>query len=134
MTKVSEEELEQIWNIPKKNVSYEGPYAVQQGYPQNPLGRTGIFGCGHLPKFGPNFKSIPILTRFKDPDLAFKLDTPLEVLVHFPDLSQLNEFQLPELDSDPDEPLTKDFAALLFRSISNTNATVRSNLKRILRR
>lgn len=118
----------------KNNASYEGFYDIIEGYPQNPLGRTGIFGRGHLQKLGPNFKSIPIFTRFKDPELAPKLDSPLEVLVHFPNPSQPHQYNLPELDSYPDEPLTVSFVRMLFQSIPNTNSMAKMNLKRILKR
>ena len=60
------EELDSEWNVPGRNASYDGHYAVEKSYPRNPLGRTGVFGRGHLPKYGPNFKSIPILTRYAE--------------------------------------------------------------------
>ncbi|XP_063677465.1 transient receptor potential cation channel subfamily M member-like 2 isoform X3 [Bolinopsis microptera] len=128
------EELETDWNVSGKNASYDGHYAVEKSYPRNPLGRTGIFGRGHLPRYGPNFKSIPILTRFKVPEEAPKLDTPLEVLVEFPDPANKRYYDLPELDSKADEPLTSGFIKELFSHISSTNASARIQLKKILRR
>jgi len=128
------EELETDWNVSGKNASYDGHYAVEKSYPRNPLGRTGIFGRGHLPRYGPNFKSIPILTRFQVPEEAPKLDTPLEVLVEFPDPANKRYYVLPELDSKADEPLTSEFIKVLFSHISSTNASARIQLKKILRR
>jgi len=82
------------WNVEGKNTSYEGHYIVEKGYPSNPLGRTGIFGKGNFKEFGPNFISIPIVTRFQMHGRASSLDTPLEVLVK---VNQKNEVQLPEV-------------------------------------
>ena len=45
--------------------SYHGPYKVVGRVPQNPCGRTGITGRGHLGHFGPNHAADPIVTRWK---------------------------------------------------------------------
>ena len=47
--------------------SYEGPYLTNLtfGYPINPLGRTGVVGRGMLKEYGPNFYSMPIITRLE---------------------------------------------------------------------
>lgn len=46
--------------------SAHGPYAVtQDGFPRNPMGRTGISGRGLLGRFGPNHAADPVVTRWK---------------------------------------------------------------------
>ncbi|XP_026761618.2 ADP-ribose pyrophosphatase, mitochondrial [Galleria mellonella] len=46
-------------------VSYMGPYQIINGYPQNPIGRTGICGRGILGRWGPNHAADPVVTRWK---------------------------------------------------------------------
>ena len=46
-------------------VSHYGPYQVIEGFPMNPVGRTGICGRGLLGKWGPNHAADPIVTRWK---------------------------------------------------------------------
>lgn len=46
--------------------SFTGDYAVNSdGYPLNPVGRTGIVGRGLLGRWGPNHAADPIVTRWK---------------------------------------------------------------------
>lgn len=46
--------------------SYTNDYNIDKnGYPLNPLGRTGIFGRGLLGRWGPNHAADPIVTRWK---------------------------------------------------------------------
>ncbi|KAG7459866.1 hypothetical protein MATL_G00215280 [Megalops atlanticus] len=45
--------------------SHEGEYKVQQGFPLNPRGRTGLTGRGLLGRWGPNHAADPIVTRWK---------------------------------------------------------------------
>lgn len=40
-------------------------YKIEDGYPLNPLGRTGIKGRGLLGKWGPNHAADPVVTRWK---------------------------------------------------------------------
>ena len=42
-----------------------GNYKVVDGYPQNPVGRTGITGRGLLGRWGPNHAADPIVSRWK---------------------------------------------------------------------
>lgn len=43
-----------------------GDYAIdEQGYPLNPIGRTGLKGRGLLGRWGPNHAADPIVTRWK---------------------------------------------------------------------
>ena len=44
--------------------SFEGKYEVNNGIPQNPIGRTGMIGRGLLGKWGPNHAADPIVTRY----------------------------------------------------------------------
>ena len=46
-------------------VSYYGAYDVVDGFPMNPVGRTGIIGRGLLGKWGPNHAADPVVTRWK---------------------------------------------------------------------
>ncbi|KAL0883087.1 hypothetical protein ABMA27_016553 [Loxostege sticticalis] len=45
--------------------SHMGTYNVVDGYPQNPIGRTGIIGRGVLGRWGPNHAADPVVTRWK---------------------------------------------------------------------
>ncbi|KAG5890719.1 hypothetical protein JTB14_026025 [Gonioctena quinquepunctata] len=45
--------------------SYMGVYAIVNGRPLNPVGRTGLRGRGILGKWGPNHAADPIVTRWK---------------------------------------------------------------------
>lgn len=44
--------------------SFEGKYAVVDGLPRNPRGRTGMTGRGLLGKWGPNHAADPVVTRY----------------------------------------------------------------------
>lgn len=49
-------------------VSFHGEYKIQNGLPQNPIGRTGLCGRGLLGRWGPNHAADPIVTRWKRDD------------------------------------------------------------------
>lgn len=56
------------WNSVDGNVSrisYMGQYKIVNGYPLNPIGRTGISGRGVLGRWGPNHAADPVVTRWK---------------------------------------------------------------------
>ncbi|XP_023946245.1 ADP-ribose pyrophosphatase, mitochondrial isoform X2 [Bicyclus anynana] len=56
------------WNDVDGNVnrkSYVGLYEIKDGYPLNPVGRTGIVGRGVLGRWGPNHAADPVVTRWK---------------------------------------------------------------------
>jgi len=59
------------WNAQDKDVnriSHLGPYKIDKdGYPLNPVGRTGVRGRGNLGKWGPNHACDPVVTRWKHP-------------------------------------------------------------------
>lgn len=42
-----------------------GTYKIENGYPLNPIGRTGIIGRGVLGRWGPNHAADPIVTSWK---------------------------------------------------------------------
>lgn len=42
-----------------------GQYNIVNGYPLNPMGRTGISGRGVLGRWGPNHAADPVVTRWK---------------------------------------------------------------------
>lgn len=44
--------------------SFDGPYALANGLPVNPVGRTGLAGRGLLGRWGPNHACDPIVTRW----------------------------------------------------------------------
>ncbi|XP_069591055.1 ADP-ribose pyrophosphatase, mitochondrial isoform X2 [Ranitomeya imitator] len=48
-----------------ERTSFEGTYEVIDGWPRNPMGRTGIIGRGLLGRWGPNHAADPIITRWK---------------------------------------------------------------------
>ncbi|KAJ1071012.1 hypothetical protein K5549_003991 [Capra hircus] len=45
--------------------SFHGVYAVRDGLPLNPMGRTGLRGRGDLSYFGPNHTLQPVITRWR---------------------------------------------------------------------
>ncbi|CAD1477514.1 unnamed protein product, partial [Heterotrigona itama] len=57
------------WNAIDGNVnrrSFTSDYVINKnGYPLNPIGRTGIIGRGLLGRWGPNHAADPIVTRWK---------------------------------------------------------------------
>lgn len=56
------------WNAMDGKVnraSYMGQYSIKDGYPLNPIGRTGITGRGVLGRWGPNHAADPVVTRWK---------------------------------------------------------------------
>lgn len=56
------------WNEqdgPVNRVSYTSCYKIENGYPLNPIGRTGLRGRGLLGKWGPNHAADPIVTRWR---------------------------------------------------------------------
>jgi len=46
-------------------ISLTGKYEIRNGYPLNPVGRTGLIGRGLLGRWGPNHAADPIVTRWK---------------------------------------------------------------------
>lgn len=66
---ISEDSFKPNWNSVDENVnrkSFMGDYVINEdGYPLNPIGRTGITGRGLLGRWGPNHAADPIVTRWK---------------------------------------------------------------------
>ncbi|XP_034171459.1 ADP-ribose pyrophosphatase, mitochondrial [Osmia lignaria lignaria] len=65
---ISEPSFEPKWNTLDGNVnrkSFTGDYIIKDGYPLNPIGRTGIIKRGLLGRWGPNHAADPIVTRWK---------------------------------------------------------------------
>ncbi|KAM6258365.1 transient receptor potential cation channel subfamily M member 2 isoform 1-T2 [Porphyrio hochstetteri] len=87
--------------------SFHGLYAVQDGLPLNPMGRTGLRGRGRLHCFGPNHALHPIVTRWRrnlDGSIIRKtLKKMLEVLVAQYPLSDV--WALPGGSLEPGETL-----------------------------
>lgn len=57
-----------LWNSIDGKIdrqSYVKEYLIVNGYPLNPVGRTGLKGRGILGKWGPNHAADPIVTRWK---------------------------------------------------------------------
>ncbi|CAF0714286.1 unnamed protein product [Adineta steineri] len=76
------------WNLDDRlcdRRSYHGPYKVVRRVPQNPCGRTGLTGRGHLGHFGPNHAADPIVTRWKR-------DQNGQIMVHPRTQKQILEF------------------------------------------
>lgn len=45
--------------------SHTGEYQVENGYPLNPIGRTGLKGRGLLGRWGVNHAADPVVSRWK---------------------------------------------------------------------
>lgn len=55
------------WNrhdVLVNRISYTGNYTVENRYPLNPIGRTGITGRGLLGRWGPNHAADSLVTRW----------------------------------------------------------------------
>lgn len=55
------------WNQkdgPVDRSSYSGVYRIDNGYPLNPYGRTGVIGRGLLGRWGPNHAADALVTRW----------------------------------------------------------------------
>ncbi|XP_015607486.1 ADP-ribose pyrophosphatase, mitochondrial [Cephus cinctus] len=67
--KIDDPSFKPNWNSIDDKVnrqSFMGDYVVDDnGYPSNPVGRTGIVGRGLLGRWGPNHAADPIVTRWK---------------------------------------------------------------------
>jgi len=80
------EDFDPQWNQVDNGVdrrSHPVPYAVVDGRPRNPLGRTGLGGRGVLGKWGPNHAADPIVTRWartEEGDIVTDPDSGKQVL------------------------------------------------------
>ncbi|XP_006876843.1 PREDICTED: transient receptor potential cation channel subfamily M member 2 [Chrysochloris asiatica] len=87
--------------------SFHGPYAVCDGLPLNPMGRTGLRGRGSLSYFGPNHALHPVVSRWRrnqDGAICRKsIKQVLEVLVVKHSLSE--HWALPGGSREPGEML-----------------------------
>ncbi|XKL62364.1 hypothetical protein PGB90_002197 [Kerria lacca] len=66
---IGDENFKPCWNMMDGNInrlSYCGYYKIINGYPINPIGRTGLKGRGLLGRWGPNHAVDPIVTRWKN--------------------------------------------------------------------
>lgn len=63
--------------------SHMGDYAVINGRPLNPQGRTGLNGRGILGKWGPNHAADPIVSRWKMLDNQRVVNTFSNLYVFF---------------------------------------------------
>lgn len=56
--------------------SHCGEYRIEENFPQNPYGRTGLNGRGLLGRWGPNHAADPIVSRWK------RMATTGEITIH----------------------------------------------------
>ncbi|XP_027441126.1 transient receptor potential cation channel subfamily M member 2 isoform X2 [Zalophus californianus] len=97
--------------------SFHGLYAVQDGLPLNPMGRTGLRGRGSLGCLGPNHTLQPVITRWRrnqDGAICRKsIKKMLEVLVVKHLLSEF--WALPGGSREPGEILPRKLKQVLRR-------------------
>ncbi|XP_058379213.1 transient receptor potential cation channel subfamily M member 2 isoform X1 [Diceros bicornis minor] len=97
--------------------SSHGPYAVRDGLPLNPMGRTGLRGRGALRYFGPNHSLQPVVTRWRrnqDGAICRKsIKKMLEVLVMKLPISE--HWALPGGSQEPGEMLPRKLKQVLQR-------------------
>ncbi|XP_023619326.1 transient receptor potential cation channel subfamily M member 2 isoform X7 [Myotis lucifugus] len=102
---------------PTDRRSFHGSYAVQDGFPLNPMGRTGLRGRGALCCFGPNHTLQPVVTRWRrNQDGAIcrrSIKKVLEVLVVKHDLAE--HWALPGGSREPGETLPRKLKQVLQR-------------------
>jgi len=112
-------------------VSFMGPYKIVDGVPQNPVGRTGIAGRGHLGRWGPNHAADPIVTRWKrDKDGKTKVvnDKTSKPILEFVSIlrGDTKEWAIPGgmVDAGEDVSLTlkREFSEEALNSIQATDA------------
>ena len=122
------------WNAVTENNdrrSYEGRYMVQYSLPLNPVGRTGLSGRGQLPRWGPNFIAMPIITRF-----ARRSNGERELVAGkyvFEVLLQNAEngvLTLPEVTCNRDEPLPSNIRNIFSSSNIKCGDAVRAKILR----
>lgn len=111
---ISNTSFQPKWNTLDGTVnrqSHEGQYQLQNGYPLNPHGRTGIQGRGLLGRWGPNHAADPIVTRWKKDSHGVNL---LHHATNFPILQFVaiqrrdsKEWAIPGGMVDPGEVVTK---------------------------
>ncbi|XP_036301235.1 transient receptor potential cation channel subfamily M member 2 isoform X2 [Pipistrellus kuhlii] len=102
---------------PTDRRSFHGSYAVQDGFPLNPMGRTGLRGRGALCCFGPNHTLQPVVTRWRrNQDGAIcrrSIKKVLEVLVVKHVLAE--HWALPGGSREPGETLPQKLKQVLQR-------------------
>ncbi|XP_036207757.1 transient receptor potential cation channel subfamily M member 2 isoform X1 [Myotis myotis] len=102
---------------PTDRRSFHGSYAVQDGFPLNPMGRTGLRGRGALCCFGPNHTLQPVVTRWRrnqDGAICWRsIKKVLEVLVVKHDLAE--HWALPGGSREPGETLPRKLKQVLQR-------------------
>lgn len=101
---IDEANFKPKWNSIDGNVnreSYTGSYDVQNGYPLNPVGRTGMSGRGVLGRWGPNHAADPVVTRWKHN----KTDVQIKPILQFIAIKRRDtgEWALPGGMVDPGE-------------------------------
>ncbi|KAM7132576.1 transient receptor potential cation channel subfamily M member 2 isoform 3-T3 [Molossus nigricans] len=97
--------------------SFHGNYKVEDGFPLNPMGRTGLRGRGGLSCFGPNHTLQPVVTRWRrNQDGAIcrrSIKKVLEVLVVKHALSE--HWALPGGSQEPGKMLPRKLKQVLQR-------------------
>lgn len=91
--------------------SYMGEYVTNKdGYPLNPVGRTGIVGRGILGRWGPNHAADPIVTRWKrnDKDMLERDETTNKPILQFVAIlrKDCKEWAIPGGMVDPGENIS----------------------------
>ena len=101
-----------IWNRVDGRVdrsSFLGDYKVCEGYPLNPIGRTGLRGRGILGRWGPNHAADPIVTRWKKNNSQIEIDeNTVKPILQFVAIKRrdCNEWAIPGGMVDPGEVVT----------------------------
>lgn len=127
-TKVDEEFIKKFKLNERNRKSHTGDYIIDSnGYPLNPLGKTGITGRGVLGAWGPNHAADPVVARYKrtkSGNIAKKNKKPIiqVVLIKRKDNGQ---WAIPGGMVDPthsvSETLMKEFLEEAMGTIENTN-------------
>ncbi|XP_028168488.1 ADP-ribose pyrophosphatase, mitochondrial isoform X1 [Ostrinia furnacalis] len=120
-----------LWNKLDGNVdrsSHMGEYKIVDGYPQNPIGRTGIVGRGVLGRWGPNHAADPIVTRWKRLDSGdIETDSSNKPILQFVAIRRRDsgEWALPGGMVDPGEKVAtaalREFQEEALNSFAMTN-------------
>ena len=121
--------------------SYTGVYQVENSYPKNPEGRTGISGRGILGRWGPNHAADSIVTRWKleNGQKVFDARTKKPVLqMCVIQRHDTNEWAIPggmvDLGEEIGQTLIREFMEEALNSLQQTDAKLADEQVKLITR
>lgn len=130
-------EFKPIWNSVDGNVnriSFTGKYEIKNGYPLNPIGRTGVVGRGILGRWGPNHAADSIVTRWKTTENKHVFHkTSKKPILQFVAIQRKDsgEWALPGGMVDPDEVVSNTLKREFMEEAMNSLAKSKEDIVQI---